>query len=79
MASSSSNPHGIPADPPVPLDERISGPCSLTLEELMVSERLTYADAVVVFENVREGLRDQEAACSESQASQPQGPEGEGG
>ena len=61
-SSSKPNPHGIPADPPVPLDEKLAGERSLTLQELMESERLTYADALVVFENVREGLREQEAA-----------------
>ncbi|CAE7240881.1 unnamed protein product [Symbiodinium sp. CCMP2592] len=62
--ASHTNPHGIPDEPPIALTERLSGEGTMSLEELMKSERLTYADAVVVFENVREGLREQEAAAA---------------
>ena len=71
---SHSNPHGIPADPPIPLHEKLSGARSMTLEELMVSERLTYADALVVFENAREGLREQEATTANAKPAKAKPP-----
>ena len=71
---SHSNPRGIPADPPIPLHEKLSGARSMTLEELMVSERLTYADALVVFENVREGLREQEATTANAKPAKAKTP-----
>ncbi|CAE7194098.1 unnamed protein product [Symbiodinium sp. CCMP2592] len=57
VASSSSS--GVPDNPPVPLDERLNGPTSLTLGELMTSERLNYEDALRVFLNVRQEFEEQ--------------------
>ena len=57
VASSSSS--GVPDNPPVALDERLDGPTSLSLGELMTSERLNYTDALKVFLNVRQEFEEQ--------------------
>ena len=57
VASSSSS--GVPDSPPVALDERLDGPTSLSLGELMTSERLNYTDALKVFLNVRQEFEEQ--------------------
>ena len=56
LASSSS---GVPEFPPVALDEHLNGATSMTLGELMRSERLNYDDALRVFLNVRQEFEDQ--------------------
>ena len=47
LASGASSP--APENPPVSLDERMAGPGTLTLGELMKSEKLSYGDALKVF------------------------------
>ena len=46
----------VPENPAVPLDTHIAGPETLTLRQIMQSEKLSYGDALAVFTQVREEL-----------------------